>query len=353
VKPNGQLVVALAVALSGCSGSKPQGSTQAPSDVHFFIPANAQGVKYGGRPEIPEVSYSVETPYPASQFLCDLTTNLDHDHWRALREDPLNPGRASSIVEGWGDFINGLKKPQTHEHSWLTSWVDDKGELLLYALRYDYPEGAKPDFRLLEVSAVRWPADAARALTGRSAAQLSALTVSPPDPGCAVPVPWSEFVRGQTRESEPAYVPYELKGISAIDIANDIDGLAGRIAQAIQQKHPALKVVTPAALPSPTVNDAVLTFAFACRCRQRGAPDGFYVTEAVVYKPSVTGLGWNDPARVLFYWSDHGDPAWKHVPAGCFSERTRSQSCATAFLNADISFTNAIVAALGDAKARR
>jgi len=300
---------------------------------------------------VPEVSYTIAAPYLPSQFICDLTTNLDHDGWRALREDPLNPGRASSIVEGWGDFINAIKKPETHVHSWSAHWVNDTGDLLLYWLQYEYLEGAKPDFRLLKVHGVRWPAAAARALTQRSAADLSALTISHPNPGCAVPVPWSEFVRGETREAEPAYLPYEMAGISAIDINEDIDGLADRMVEQIHRKVPGLKIGTVSApLSSPSFNDATLAFAFACRCRQHGAPDGIYVREVVVYKPSHSHIDWIDPPRVLFYWSDGGDPAWKHVSEACFNERVRSAACTTAFHNADISFTDALTSALDNGR---
>jgi hypothetical protein len=67
----------------------------------------------------------------------------------------------------------------------------------------------------------------------------------------------------------------------------------------------------------------------------------------MAYEPAIEGRAWREPARVLFYWNDAGDPAWKHVAKSCFQEREHSRSCLAAFQAADISFTEVLSAALG------
>jgi hypothetical protein len=72
--------------------------------VGLFIAAGARHVERMERGGIHEVTYEVDAAYPASSFLCELSAYLDQRHWRGLREDALNPGMPSSLVDGWGDL---------------------------------------------------------------------------------------------------------------------------------------------------------------------------------------------------------------------------------------------------------
>jgi hypothetical protein len=175
--------------------------------------------------------------------------------------------------------------------------------------------------------------------------QLSSLTMRHVDRGC-VPPAWSSFVKATTGEADPVFSPTDLGSAEGIQITHDIAGLADRIAQAVRAKNPELHVGTVQTLLA-SGNPAYLDFSFACRCKQRGAPDGFYVTEVMVYEPAIESRAWREPARVLFYWNDAGDPAWKHLAKSCFQEREHSRSCLAAFQAADISFTDVLSAALG------
>jgi hypothetical protein len=126
----------------------------------------------------------------------------------------------------------------------------------------------------------------------------------------------------------------------------DIDGLAERIAAALKSRVPHVDVVTSGAARTERP-EALLNFTAECRCREPGAPDGFYIREIVLYTSRVDHSGrWTDPPRVLFHWNDGGLPAWKQVPPHCFSS-TRSASCAEAFRQADVAFVNALASAIG------
>lgn len=323
----------------------------------FFVPAAAQHVSHDARPGTHEIRYVVAERYPATRFLCELANHLDREGWRGLREDALNPENPTSLVDGWGEFINGTRKPETHVHGWSAQWLNRDGDLLLYALSYEYPEHAQPELSQLTVSALLWPKDVVRTHLGSRAEQISALAViGKPhgeastvrsDTACVEPA-WSKFVRSATGSESPGIaLPYEVTHIRSIEVVHDIDGLAKRIADAMRSRLPNLRVVTLHDR-TPEGSDALLDFRFECRCNEQGAPNGFYVREVVMYKPESEPVnGWIDPPRVLFHWSDGGEPMWKGVPARCFNEKPRTSSCTAAFQQADIAFVDDLASAIG------
>jgi hypothetical protein len=100
-------------------------------------------------------------------------------------------------------------------------------------------------------------------------------------------------------------------------------------------------------------SDATLDFRAECRCNEGGAPNGFYVREAVLYKHGIQ-REWAEPARVLYYWTDAGTPAWKSgVPSSCFGQKTLSAACKSAFEQADVAFAAAFASTLTELNARR
>lgn len=354
------LVLTGVVAFASCQRRAAQ---QAPPSA-FFIPNGAENIQHRERQGIQEVSYEVDAAYPASPFLCELTQHLDQRQWRGLREDALNAGSESSLVSGWGDYGNATRKPETHVHSWMAQWRNQDGDLLTYGLQYEYPATAKPALSKLKVFSLIWPSNIVRAQLGSRADELPALMMPVLFPG--VPEPskssdgrqclqpqWSEFVSSKSAGATPVRaLPFELAQVHSIDIQSDIDGLAGRIATALHAKVPALRVRTVhdrASEPS----DATLDFRAECRCNERGAPDGFYVREAVLYKHG-NQREWSEPARVLYYWSDADTPAWKsEVPSSCFGQKTLSATCKNAFEQADVAFAAALASTLTELNDRR
>ena len=337
---------------------------QGPAPAAFFIPSGASNVQHRERQGIHEVSYQVEAAYPASPFLCELTSYLAAQQWRGLREDALNPGSDSSLVGGWSDYGNATRQPETHVHAWMAEWRNQDGHLLTYALQYEYPETSAPELSTLKVAAVEWPAELVRSQLGSRADQLPALMM-PAKPAiltragesqdrrqCVQPQ-WSQFVNSKSELAAPVFaLPFELARVRSIDIQSDIDGLAGRIAAALKAQLPTLRVSTVHDRSSEP-SDATLDFRADCRCNEAGAPNGFYVREAVLYKHGIQRK-WTEPTRVLFYWTDAGNATWKaQVPASCIGQKALSQSCKTAFEQADVGFAATLASALIDLQDRR
>jgi len=354
-------VMAVVVAFAACERRVEQ---QGPLPSAFFIPNGARDVQHRERQGSHEVSYEVDAPYPASPFLCELTQHMDQRQWRGLREDALNPGSESSLVRGWGDYGNATRKPETHVHSWSAQWRNKDGDLLTYGLQYEYATTAKPELSKLKVSGLIRPANVVRAQLGSRADGLAALMMPAlfsvaPKPGessnggqCSQPH-WSDFVSGKSMGAAPVRaLPFELTQVRSVDIQSDIDGLAGRIAAILQARVPSLRVRTVRDQISEP-SDATLDFRAECRCNEGGAPSGFYVREAVLYKHG-SQREWSEPARVLYYWTDAGSPTWKsEVPSSCFGQKTLSAVCKNAFEQADVAFAAALASTLTELNDRR
>ena len=334
----------------GCGQVVPEPEQRADS-AGIFLPMNARKVQRRQRHGIREVTYVVAAPYPASEFLCQLTNHLDLERWRGLREDLLNPGTPSSIVRGWGDYDDATRKPETRVHTWLSSWSNEAGDVVTYALRYEYPKTSPRDLNTLHVGAIFWPPDVVQEAVGDRAGQLRPLFATPVADGTTTTAPrtcdtpqWSDFVKRTVRYSAVPGLPSELGSIRSIRIQNDVDGFAGRISAALKERLPELQIGTLHDAAS-EISDAMLAFNFTCRCNEPGIPDGLYVHEAVVYKPARE-RDWLEPARILFYWSDGGEPAWKKVQKECFGQKNPSVACKTAFQDADIAFVTELASAL-------
>jgi hypothetical protein len=359
-----RLVVLVSAALASFASCQRRAAQQAPVPSAFFIPDGARNVEHQERQGIHEVTYNVDAAYPASSFLCELTQHLDQRQWRGLREDALNPGSESSLVRGWGDYGNATRQPETHLHSWMAQWRNQDGDLLTYGLQYEYPASAKPELSKLKVFGVIWPAEIVRAQLGSRADELPALmmpAVFPAGPKAGdsangrqcSPPQWSEFVSSKSTGAAPVpALPFELTQVRTIDIQSDIDGLAGRIAAILNARGPGLRVRTVHDQVSEPP-DATLDFRAECRCNEEGAPNGFYVREAVLYKHG-SQREWSEPARVLYHWTDAGTPAWKsEVSSSCFGQKTLSAACRTAFEQADVAFAAALASTLTELQNRR
>jgi hypothetical protein len=245
----------------------------------------------------------------------------------------------------------------------MAQWRNKEGDLLTYGLQYEYPASAKPELSKLKVFGLIWPANVVRAQLGSRADELAALMMPAVFPGvpkaessngrdCSQPQ-WSEYVSSKSTGAAPVRaLPFELGQVRAIDIQSDIDGLAGRIAAILNARVPALRVRTVHDQISEP-SDATLDFRAECRCNEGGAPNGFYVREAVLYKHG-SQREWSEPARVLYYWTDAGTPAWKtEVPSSCFGQKGLSAACKGAFEQADVAFAAALASTLANLNDRR
>ena len=164
-------VVLLAAAASGCQADPPRES-DASARAGLFVPASARQVAHNERDGIRQVSYELDVTHPAATFLCELQGYLDRQQWRGLREQASHAGTPSSLVRGWTDFVETANPPPTHVHVWTAQWLNDPGDLLTHALRYEYPEGAAPRFASAKVTSLFVPAATAQAQHGPRLEQL-------------------------------------------------------------------------------------------------------------------------------------------------------------------------------------
>jgi hypothetical protein len=114
--------------------------SQAGTDVQFM---KCQGSD--------QVSYSVDTPYPATAVLREISDRLTKNGWKSL-----------SHSGGWEQFVDGTKKPQRMVHQWIAEWENPNEDVVQYALRYEYPVADQ---------------DIGPALNGADAAKLMSLSV--------------------------------------------------------------------------------------------------------------------------------------------------------------------------------
>jgi hypothetical protein len=201
------LAFCLATFLSACATGHQEPRRPIPAGV--FIPQGATHVQQQEDQGTHVTSYDVAVPYPATAFLCELIQYLDQRQWRGLREDAMNPGIPTSLVRGWLDFEDATRQPSTHVTGWASHWLNEKGELLSYSLKYEYQEGAKPDLTMLRVSVWAWPADSVRAHFGDRANELPRLRLpalkdaSGGERGACLPPRWSDLVTDRLRGAAP------------------------------------------------------------------------------------------------------------------------------------------------------
>ena len=99
----------------------------------LFVPSDAQQIhvdkNYNGG-----VSYQVLRPYPADAFILQL-----NGHFGAYGFHPVTPdifGQETSLTRGVGDYIDGLRKPETHVAQWSGDWENAAGDRIVAFLRY-------------------------------------------------------------------------------------------------------------------------------------------------------------------------------------------------------------------------
>ena len=145
--------------VGGCQ--RPSDSAKRHADSLLVAPSaiNARYLAYPDGRE--QLTYLVDTEYPAESTIAFLSTQLQNQRWTALREDFLNPGIPSSQVRGWTQFEDRAQDPRATVRQWGCDWEDGAHNIALYYLEYRYPmSGAHdpPDSRMLHVMALYIPA---------------------------------------------------------------------------------------------------------------------------------------------------------------------------------------------------
>ncbi len=95
----------------------------------------ATEVKAVGGDGVFEVSYVVDSAYPAADVLAAIAASIPPE-WTPRSEDSLNPGLPTSHVRGWGDHENLTTTPESWAHTWQSEWQNQAGDVLSYNLIY-------------------------------------------------------------------------------------------------------------------------------------------------------------------------------------------------------------------------
>ena len=139
-------------------------SQKEPHSDSLVVFPSASEIKFMKFQGTDQVTYKVQTTYPADEVISFISMKLRRQGWRPLREDYLNPGLPTSHVRGWTEFRDMTTHPETDVHQWLAQWDNKAGDVAWYTLRYRYPEGKSPDLNTLLVSASYIPSKIAKAM---------------------------------------------------------------------------------------------------------------------------------------------------------------------------------------------
>ncbi len=117
----------------------------------LLIYPNSRNIHYIASGTIEQLSFTTEIRYPAQPFIEWLTRELQSQGWHPLKESFLNPGIPSSIITGWGSFIDGTTIPNQKVHQWIVDWSNSSGDILTYGIQYKYLDSGSEDLNTLFV----------------------------------------------------------------------------------------------------------------------------------------------------------------------------------------------------------
>jgi len=109
-----------------------------------------------------QVLYRLIKKYPAKKTISELNNRLKVKGWQPLKRDWLNPEIPTSHERGWTNFIDGTKNPNLEVHSWSSNWRNEKEDILIFSLRYNYPVKTKSNMLELKVIGIFIPAKLAK-----------------------------------------------------------------------------------------------------------------------------------------------------------------------------------------------
>ena len=114
---------------------------------YLQVPENATDINYRGGNN-PDLYFTVNDPYPATQTLGFIADKLEQAGWKKLNYDLRNPEFPSSHIKGWSALQEDHDLKYKH-HTWMAGWINDKDETLRLILKYRFPEGAEEDLTTL------------------------------------------------------------------------------------------------------------------------------------------------------------------------------------------------------------
>jgi hypothetical protein len=88
-----------------------------------------------------QVSYRVKETYPAAVLIDNIKKRYSHGGWTILEQDLLNPSIPSSHLRGWSSYDMMKDNISYTFFTWSAQWQNERGDVILYSLRYQYPSG--------------------------------------------------------------------------------------------------------------------------------------------------------------------------------------------------------------------
>ena len=161
-------VTLLAVAACAKAGALDQ------RPAELIVLDGATSVRDATRNGVYELTYQLESTYPAANVTSKIEAIFNDTRWSALAEDWLNPGNPSGHSLGWGSLLDSSKTPNTIVHKWSAEWKDTNDNIVIYMLRFgsavprDEPFLQRPDNHILKVTAAFVPANVVHVLRSDS-----------------------------------------------------------------------------------------------------------------------------------------------------------------------------------------
>ncbi len=150
------VILAATVALGGCQASSGQGPED-DSDA-LIVVAGSRDVTFHRLRGTHRLTYMVDTDYPATQTIQEISRQLLARGWSPLEKTYLNPAVPTSHVTGWESFSDGTSQPLNKVHQWHGQWINKTQDVLSYTFRYSYHARTEPDLSHLQVIAIYTPA---------------------------------------------------------------------------------------------------------------------------------------------------------------------------------------------------
>jgi hypothetical protein len=133
------------------------------SESSVMVPCpGARNVHSGSRDGTEQLTYHVDARFPAEGIISWISQQMKNGGWRPLDRDFLNPGSSWPQMREWQEFLASPTNRKSCVHQWLGDWIDGRGNIVRYALRYQEPGCDTSHLKDLEVAVVYLPADVAK-----------------------------------------------------------------------------------------------------------------------------------------------------------------------------------------------
>jgi hypothetical protein len=140
-------VTLLFFGLNGCARRAPKDAPRYSEGL--IVCPGGQQMDWAKSNGIDQLRYQISLEYPANSIISCISSGLAEKGWLPLQEDYWNPGLPSSHVRGWTNFRDATVHPEATVDSWYAQWVNNEGDIIFYALRYQYPPGDRHNLTVL------------------------------------------------------------------------------------------------------------------------------------------------------------------------------------------------------------